>query len=337
MEFCVSRPTARVLALLELLQDGGQHTVGALAGRLGVDERTVRRYAEHLADLDIPVRSRRGRYGGYQLARGYKLPPLMLNDDEAIAVVLGLAAGRRSGLLTTEVAAADSAMAKVSRVLPRGLASRLASLLSTAQFTGASRPGAPTGAPVLLELAEAAEQRRTATIDYTTWDGRTSQRALDPYGLVFHSGRWYVTGHDHSRGEIRTFRLDRIARARAGEGTYEVPADFDPPGHVLAGIAAVGWRHEVAVVLHTTLDEARRRLPPTVGALAEHPDGVALTARAERLDRMAQLLAGLGWSFTIDRPEALRAEVAALADRLRGAAVSPPARGPGRPGRQRSG
>jgi predicted DNA-binding transcriptional regulator YafY len=309
-----------VLALLELLQGAGQRTVGDLAARLGVDERTVRRYVEHLTDLGIPVQARRGRHGGYQLARGYKLPPLMLTDDEAVAIALGLTAGRRSGLLTTEIAAADSAMAKLHRVLPNALANRLASLLSMVEFTAPSRPGIAPGAAILLELAEAAQQRRTVTLDYTAWDRRTSQRALDVYGLVFHSGRWYVTGHDHTRGAVRTFRLDRVARVQPTEGTYDVPSDFDSTARVLAGIAAVGWRHDVVVHLETTIDEARKRLPPTVGALTEVPDGVRLTARAERLDGMAQLLAGLGWPFTIIRPDALRSEVAALADRLKAAA-----------------
>ncbi len=320
----LARPTARVLALLGLLQAGGQHTVGELAERLGVDERTVRRYAEHLADLGIPIEARRGRYGGYRLARSYKLPPLMLTDDEAIAVMLGLTAGRRSGLLTTEVAAADSAMAKLQRVLPGALANRLGSLLSTTWFTAPSRVGVPPGAPVLLELAEAAHQRRTVTIDYTAWDGRSGQRSLDAYGLVFHAGRWYVTGRDHLRGEVRTFRLDRIAQVRPADGSYDVPSGFDPAEHVLAGIAAVDWKHEVAVVLHTTPDEAKRRLPPTIGILTERSDGVLLKARVERLDGMAQMLAGLGWSFTIDKPDALRAEVAALADRLKAAVASRP-------------
>jgi predicted DNA-binding transcriptional regulator YafY len=321
----LTRPTARVLALLELLQGGGQRTVGDLATRLGVDERTVRRYVEHLTDLGIPVQTRRGRYGGYQLARGYKLPPLMLTDDEAVAIALGLTAGRRVGLLTTEVAAADSAMAKLHRVLPNALATRLASLLSMAEFTAPTRPGVALGASILLELADAAQRRRTVTIDYTAWDRRTSQRAFDAYGLVFHSGRWYVTGHDHTRGALRTFRLDRIARVQQTEGTYEVPSDFDSAARVMAGIAAVSWKHEVVVELETTADQARRRLPASVGTLTEVPGGVRLTAGAERLDGMAQLLAGLGWSFTIIRPDALRNEVAALADRLKAAASRPSA------------
>jgi predicted DNA-binding transcriptional regulator YafY len=311
-----------VLALLELLQGGGQRTVGNLATRLGVDERTVRRYVEHLTDLGIPVQTRRGRYGGYQLARGFKLPPLMLTDDEAVAIGLGLTAGRRFGLLT-EVAAADSAMAKLHRVLPSSLANRLASLLSMAEFTAPSRPGIALGATILLELADAAQRRQTVTIDYTAWDRRTSQRALDAYGLVFHSGRWYVTGHDHTRGAIRTFRLDRIARVEPTQRTYDVPSDFDSAGRVLAGIAAVSWKHEVVVDLETTPAQAKRRLPPNVGTLTEIPGGVRLIARADRLDGMAQLLAGIGWSFTIVRPDALRVEVAALADRLKAAASRP--------------
>src|SRR6478672_1054216 len=107
----VTRPTARVLALLEILQSGGTHTVASLAARLDVDERTARRYAAHLIELGIPVRSVRGRYGGYRLAPGYRMPPLMLSDDEAVAVLLGLVAGSRAGLATTSVAATESATA----------------------------------------------------------------------------------------------------------------------------------------------------------------------------------------------------------------------------------
>src|SRR5580698_5760049 len=97
----MARPTGRVLTLLELLQSGGIRTVAELADRLGVDGRTVRRYVEQLNDLDVPVEAVRGRYGGYRLARGYRLPPLMLSDDEALAVLLGLVACRRAGLTTT--------------------------------------------------------------------------------------------------------------------------------------------------------------------------------------------------------------------------------------------
>lgn len=317
----MTRPTARVLAMLELLQAGGQRTVGDLAARLDVDERTVRRYAEHLADLGIPVRAQRGRYGGYSLAPGYKLPPLMLTDDEALAVVLGLRAAERAGLATTDHTAAVSALAKVSRVLPRALGRRLDSLLSTAQFTTSVRAVAPVGADALLGLASAAQARRTVVIAYTAWDGRESRRELDVYGLVFHSGRWYATGHDHGRDDVRTFRLDRIASVEQGDGSFDVPADFDARTQVVAGIAAVGWSYEISVVLRTTLADAGERLPPSVGRLSEHADGVLLEARAEHLDGMARMLAGLGWDFEVITPDALRDEVLALSDRLRESAA----------------
>ncbi|WP_405093256.1 YafY family transcriptional regulator [Micromonospora sp. NBC_01392] len=312
----MARPTARVLALLEILQAGGGFTVADLAGRLGVDERTVRRYAAHLADLGIPVEARRGRYGGYRLAPGYKLPPLMLTDEEAVAVMLGLVAATRAGLVTAEGAAAESATAKIRRVLPAVLARRIDSLLDTVDFTAPVRKPAPPGIEVLLVLAEAARHQQPVSITYTSWRGRAGERQLDPYGLVFHAGRWYVTGHDHDRRAVRTFRLDRIGTARPAQGRFDIPAGFDPTTRVLAGLAAVPYAHDLSVVLHTSLGQAQRRIPPSVGTLTEVPDGVRLTARVERLDGAAQMLAGLGWSFTIDRPDTLKDEVRALAARL---------------------
>jgi predicted DNA-binding transcriptional regulator YafY len=302
--------------LLEILQGGGGHTVGELALRLGVDERTVRRYAEHLADLGIPVEARRGRYGGYRLAPGYKLPPLMLTDDEAVAVVLGLVAGRRIGLVTAEGAAGESATAKVRRVLPAALARRIESLLSTVDFTAPSRPNAPPGAAVLLAIADAAREKRPMMISYTSWGGRSGERRLDPYGLVSHAGRWYVTGHDHAHRAVRTFRLDRITSAHPIDGSFEVPTGFDPTGQVLAGLAAVPYAHDVSVVLRTTITEARRQIPRSVAEVTEVPDGVRLTTRVERLAGGAQWLASLGWEFTVERPEELKEEVRALARRL---------------------
>lgn len=305
-----------MLALLELLQAGGTHTVPTLAARLGVDERTLRRYAQHLTDLGIPIESRRGRYGGYLLAPGYKLPPLMLTDDEAVAVVLGLVAGRRTGLVASAAAAADSASAKVRRVLPVELRRRLDSLLSAAGFTSPEWSAHPPGTAVLLVLADAARRRQPVAITYTSWRGGQSTRRVEPYGLVFHSGRWYVTGLDDRRGEVRTFRLDRIAAATPQPGTFEVPADFDPVARVLAGIADVPYPHEVSVLLHTTVADVRTKLPPTVATLTETDGGVRMLLRGNTLAWAAAVLAWLGCTFEIEYPDELRAEVTALADRL---------------------
>ncbi|GGL29726.1 helix-turn-helix transcriptional regulator [Planomonospora parontospora] len=306
---------ARVLALLELLQAAPGLTGPELAARLEVDERTVRRYAVRLGELGVPVEAERGRYGGYRLLPGYKLPPLMLTDDEATAVVLGLVAGRRTGLAVGETAT-ESALAKIQRVLPRALRERVDAVAQTLDHTRAPAATAVPKAGPLLVLADAVRHGRTVRLAYRSWKGEPSERELDPYGIVFHSGRWYVAGLDHRSGEVRTFRVDRVAGAeRTGRG-FEVPEGFDAAGHVTGSLAAVPYRHEVRVLLATTLEEARRRVPASAAALEETPEGVLLTARAERLDGMAQMLAGLGWPFTVLEPEALRGEVRALAARL---------------------
>ncbi|TVT39781.1 YafY family transcriptional regulator [Amycolatopsis rhizosphaerae] len=309
----MNRPTARVLALLEILQAGGTRTVPDLATRLGVDERTVRRYAGHLSDLGVPVEARRGRYGGYRLAPGYKLPPLMFTDDEALAVLLGLLAGKQAGLVTT---AGESASAKVRRVLPAALGRRLAALLDTAGFTSPPRAVAPPGTDVLLTLAEGARRGQPVTITYTSWHGTPSERVLHPYGLVFHSGRWYTTGADASRGEVRTFRLDRIGSATPAPGRFDPPPDFDPVSRVLSGLAGVPYPHEVSVRLRAGIEEVRRRVPPGIATLTETADGVRLVLRANRLDWAAGVLAWLGYPFVIEGPEELRAEVRGLGTRL---------------------
>jgi len=305
-----------VLALLELLQTGGLHTVATLAARLDVDERTLRRYARHLTDLGIPIESRRGRYGGYQLTPGYKLPPLMLTDDEAAAVVLGLVAGQRTGLTSTAGVAADSASAKVRRVLPAALRDRLAALLSAAEFTSPAWSATPPGTDVLLVLADAARRKQPVEITYTSWRGGSSARRLEPYGLVFHAGRWYVTGADSLRGSVRTFRLDRIAAATLVDGTFEVPADFDPAERVITGLADVAYPHEASVIVHTTVEDVRTKLPASVAKVTEVAGGVRILLRGNRPEWAAAVLAWLGCTFEIEWPDSLRDEVHALADRL---------------------
>ncbi|MET1074620.1 MAG: YafY family protein [Umezawaea sp.] len=315
----MSRPTARVLALLEILQAGGTRTVADLAERLGVDERTVRRYAEHLTALDIPVRSIRGRYGGYRLAPGFRMPPLMLTDEEALAVLLGLVAGRRAGLVSTSIAAMESAAAKVRRVLPDPLARKLDTLLTTAEFTAQPRPATTPETGVLLLLAEAARHRRPVDLTYTAWGGRQSRRTLHPYGIVAHSGRWYVTGADSSSGEVRTFRLDRIDSATETTGTFDIPTDFDPGARVLSGLAEVPRPHQVSLRVEGSPTEIRAQLPASVATIEELPDTptwVRVRLRTERLDWLPALLARMDLPFVIEHPEALRDHVRTLAQRL---------------------
>ncbi|MFH0173396.1 helix-turn-helix transcriptional regulator [Streptomyces cacaoi] len=322
----MSRPTGRVLTLLELLQSGGTRTMRELADRLGVDGRTVRRYVDQLIDLDVPVESVRGRYGGYRLAPGYRLPPLMLSDDEAIAVLLGLVAGRRAGLTTTTATASETAAAKIRRVLPERLAQRLDTVLESLAFTEPPGEFATPDAGVLLTIADAVRHRRPVSIKYTDRDGRRSDRTLHPYGVVAHAGRWYVTGTDPGIGEERTLRLDRITDARTLPGSFEAPAGPDPAQRVLSGFATAAYRHEVTLRIHGTVEQIRARLPASVASV-EDPASTAgadpaterwllVELRAERLDWLPPVLASLDRPFTIERPDELRDLVVALADRL---------------------
>lgn len=309
-------PASRVLALLELLQ--AHHVLGGrdLARRLGVDERTVRRYATTLADLGVPVTAQRGRYGGYRLLPGYKLPPLMLTDDEAVAVVLGLLAAQRLGLATGDPAAAatapatSAALAKIQRVLPAGLADRLAAVAETLGFTLRAREGTPTATDTLLALGAAVRDTRPVRISYRSWRGEVSVRRVDPYGVVFHSARWYLTGLDHRSGQQRTFRLDRIAAVEPVDDRFTPPTGLDPVADVVRALAEVPYTWSVEVLLETDTAAARARIPATVGRLTERPDGVLLETRAENLAGMARLLAGLDWPLTVLTPNELRTELA---------------------------
>ena len=322
----MTRPTARVLALLELLQSGGVRTGAELAGRLGVDERTVRRYADHLIDLDVPVESVRGRYGGYRLGPGYRLPPLMLTDDEALAVLLGLTAGHRAGLLAGTGAASETAAAKIRRVLPERLARRLDALLGSLAFTAPPAGATAADGAVLLTVADAVRHHRPVSIRYTAGDGRRSERTLHPYGLVVHSGRWYVTGTDPGIGEDRTFRLDRITAARTLPGSFAPPAGIDPAQRVLSGLAAAPYRHRVRLRIQGTAEQIRARLPASVATLEELPPPSPAQGeeqrwfraelRAERLDWLPPALAALDLPFVIEQPDELRGLTLALADRL---------------------
>jgi predicted DNA-binding transcriptional regulator YafY len=331
-------PASRVLAMLELLQTHRSMTGGELAARLEVDERTIRRYAGTLAELGIPVTAERGRYGGYRLLPGFKLPPLMLTGDEAVAVVLGLVAADRLGL-SADAPAATTAEAKITRVLPVALADRLAALRSSLGLTlrrpDRREPDSPAGpgpalADLLLTLGTATREQQRLDLTYrarprgSTPDpaeppaapSRTSRRQVDPYGLVFHSGRWYLVAHDHRSDEIRSFRLDRIAAAAATGISFEAPPNFDAVAHVTRQWAGLPWKWEIEVLIEADVAQVRRRIPASLADVTEVADGVRLSCRAQSLPGMAQLLAGLGHPFTVVRPDELRTAVADHAAQL---------------------
>ncbi|MDJ0491392.1 YafY family protein [Rhodococcus qingshengii] len=324
----MARSTARVLTLLEILQAGGIQSVATLATRLGVDERTVRRYVAQLVEMEVPVESIRGRYGGYRVAPGYRMPPLMLTDEEALTMLLGLVVGSRTGGLPIDDAIVESAVSKLCRVLPRRTAARLDALLSTADLALLGPSGhagtqviGDTDPKVLMLIADAARDRHPLAIAYIRRDGQASQRTILPYGIVARSGRWYVTGHESRTGELRTFRVDRISSAVALAGSFNVPDDFDVSAAVLASLAATPWRYQVSVRVAGTVDELRSQFPAGLATLEpvasdDAESWTRVRLRAERLDWVAPHLAGLGRNVAIEEPPELREHVRVLAARL---------------------
>jgi predicted DNA-binding transcriptional regulator YafY len=315
----MAKPLARVLALLGILQGGGTRTLRELADRLGVDERTVRRYIDHLLDLDVPVESVRGRYGGYRLMPGYRMPPLMLTDDEALAVLLGLIGTRRAALRPDTAVAVESATAKVQRVLPPALAGRLDALVTaTSHADQGDNPATPeTG--VLLTVAQAAVRRRPLAITYRDKNDRSTQRVVEPYGVVALRGRWYATGLDSRSGQVRSFRLDRITDAALQEGQFSVPRGFDPAAQVVQAVSGASYRHEVSVRVHGGEQAVRMRMPgsiATVERIESEPGWLRVRWRAEQLNWVPSVLAGLDLPFVIEEPDELRERVRALAGRL---------------------
>jgi len=287
-----------LLEFLEVLQDRPFVTGAEIGERLGVDGRTVRRYARAVQELGFPVEGERGPAGGYRLRPGYKLPPLMFTEDEAAAVVLGLMSARRLGVPTS-----DEALAKINRVLPAELRARTESLEHVA-FT--SPAGTAPAGDTVLTLADAARRRRRVTARYTSHGGAETDRELSPYGVVVHGGRWYLAAHDHGRGEMRTFRVDRMRDVEIGGAARPAEEGFDAAEHVVKSFAQVPWTHEVEVQLERHID---------VPLATVTPEG-RLTMRVESLDYMARVLASLDTDFTVIKPPELNTSLNRLAARL---------------------
>jgi predicted DNA-binding transcriptional regulator YafY len=281
---------------------------------LGVSERTIRRYAVALHDLGIPVDGQPGLGGGYRLRPGVRLPPLMLSDEEAAAVVFGLVLAEQRGL-----GGAEGAVTKIARVFPERLMRRVERLRTELSLSGEPDP-APASAEALLLIAEAVRRRRSLEIGYARRDGTRSTREIDPLGLVARRGRWYVPARDRGSGELRTFRADRITRATIGGPAEPPEPGFDPAAHVVEMLARLPWAWEIEVRLDGPVGEIAARVPATLAELEVEGTGTRLKMRADSLDWVAGVLAGLGADFQVIRPDELREHLERLASRLRAGA-----------------
>jgi predicted DNA-binding transcriptional regulator YafY len=319
-----SYPTTRVLTMLELLQTHGRMSGPQLSERLGIGERTVRRYVTLLAELGIYVETTRGRHGGYRLRPGFKLPPLMFNESEALAVILGLLVVRGLGLAGTP-ADVEGALGKLERAMPESMRGRAHALQEAVVLTGLASNTPPAGA-VLGALSEAAYRRRRVHLRYRSRHGAETERLVDLYGVVCLEGMWYAVGHDHLRSDLRTFRVDRILDASVRDETFTPPKDFDVVAHLEYTLATTPGALAIELLLETTLEEARRLIPARSAILEETPCGVRAHGQvqdAEELGSLAHILAGLGCPLIVYQPPELRDKLrmlarhtAALADRM---------------------
>ncbi|SFD00807.1 helix-turn-helix transcriptional regulator [Massilia yuzhufengensis] len=299
----MTRPTTRVLAVLELLQAHGRISGAEIAARLGVDLRTVRRYIVTLEEMGIPVTAERGRAGGYALVAGFKLPPMMFSDDEALALSVGLLAASKLGLDRAAPAVA-SAQAKLERTMPAALRERMRALAENVQLdVGQAATGA--GGAALGVLSVAARGRRRVRIAYCDATGSVSGREIDPYGLAYYAGCWYAVGYCHLRRDLRSFRLDRIDAFEAQATRFERPRDFDALAYLVRSVATMPRAVAIEVLLKTSLERARAQFFATVGVFEQVADGVVMHNQSDDLAWFARQLAGLPFGFEIRRPAEL--------------------------------
>lgn len=297
-------PTTRLLTILEILQSHKAMSGSELARRLEVDTRTVRRYIVMLQDMGIPVEAERGPYGAYQLQRGYKLPPLMFNDEEAIALTLGLLAIREFHF-PVDVAAVEGALAKTERVMPEKLLTQARALRESITFNVHEPPAIAQNEFVTI-LSTAIQARKQVHLVYTSFGGDETERAFDPYGIVFQEGFWYTSGYCNLRQDLRTFRLDRVVALEPLDTTFERPADFDTLNHVRNAITNISGAPYVEVLLKTSIEHAREVIIPEMGTVEETPEGIIFRRNAYQMEWVAMILVTLDFPVVIRHPPELR-------------------------------
>jgi predicted DNA-binding transcriptional regulator YafY len=316
-------PTTRVLAVLELLQTHGRLSGADMSARLAVDARTLRRYIVTLEGIGVPIVTERGRHGGYSLMPGFKLPPMMFSDDEALALSVGLLAARGLGL-SEAAPAVESAQAKLERIMPAHLKRRVRAVDETIRLD-LVRAVAPAANDALVILSSAALVQQPVYMQYRAPDGKESERSFDPYGLAFYSGCWYVLGMCHLRGAMRSFRLDRIVRVEARPASFQRPAGFDALAILRTNMASMPRQHPVEVLLHTDLQTASKHFFDALGLFEQAADGVILRTQTDHVDWFAGHLASMPFDFEIRSPQVLRDSVARLGARLLRLATGAPA------------
>ncbi len=307
-------PTSRVLAVLELLQSRPSITGPELASRLEMDVRTIRRYITILQDVGIPVEANIGRIGGYRLRPGFKLPPLLFTEDEATAIMLGLL-GTSWLEIGQSAVAVEGALAKVSRVLPIRARERLNNISSHLFFFSDKHEAAPN-VSLLIKLSEAIGQHQRILIDYRSSRDQSTQRKVEPYGLVGWEGHWYLVGYCCLRQGFRTFRLDRIQQIEVLDELFERDANFDCRAYVSRKYDNQEKRFQIEVEFQAPLFTVQQKIPASFGQLTTTANGVLFKAQIDNIDGQARYLISLNLPFVVHNPPELRQALLRLAEQI---------------------
>ena len=313
--------SARLLRLLSLLQTPRDWTGGELAERLEVSTRTVRNDIERLRGLGYPVHATRGAIGGYRLEAGAAMPPLLLDDDEAIAVAVGLrtaAGGAVGGIEETSL----RALSKLEQVMPSRLRRKVNALQTFTVLVPRDERESTVDANVLTTLAAACRDHDRLRFTYHDRERTTTRREVEPYRLVSWGRRWYLVAWDLDRADWRTFRVDRLTiRLPLGQRFAPRPLpDDDVAAYVARGVAESAWRFRARVVVHASAEVMADRVGRWVGTIEPiDADSCVVDLGADTVETLAVYLGMLGADFEVDRDTELAGQLGRLADRYRAA------------------
>jgi predicted DNA-binding transcriptional regulator YafY len=320
----VLETSTRLLNLLGLLQTRPHWSGAELAERLEVQPRTLRRDIDRLRRLGYPVDATPGVAGGYRLGAGASLPPLLLDDEEAVAIAVGLrtaVSGGVAGIGETSV----RALSKLEALLPVRVRRRV-------HAVGAATVPYPAAGPVvdpevLLTIATATRDRERLRFRYRSHAGELTRRLVEPQGLVHSGRRWYLVAWDTARADWRTFRVDRIEPTPRPDRRFEArePPATDLASWVARRVSSARDRYQARVILHAPAEEVRPRVPPTWGTVEPLDEGRCLLhAGSDWLDGLAVYIANIGVEFEIIEPPELTDRLRELADRFARAAGRAP-------------
>ncbi|MET9272184.1 transcriptional regulator [Kribbella sp. NPDC003557] len=316
--------SARLLKLLTLLQSPRDWTGAELAEKLQVSPRTVRSDVERLRSLGYPVDATRGSVGGYRLGAGAALPPLLLDDDEAVAVVIGL---RKAAAVAGVEEMSLRALTKLEQVLPSRLRRRVNTLASFSVQVPPDEPGPQLDPELLTQLAALCRDREQLRFDYLSHSGTATLRRAEPHRLVNWGRRWYLVAFDLEKQDWRTFRVDRVRpRIPTGPrfGPRELPEGGDVAAYVSRRVSAAAWRYRASVVVAVPAAVLAEQLTPAVGTIEPlDDDSCLLQTGSDTVQSLAVHLALLDADFVIqDGPPELTAYLDRLAERYRRATSS---------------